>query len=141
MRSPRTTTKSSPCSPQRAKGRAQQRRPAQPKKTKGSDTSHYQTRDKYPQTDEGIPIMAYTPGFTHQQTYQRPHTMRMRQTNRSGSLISWDIDLETDLGFQAKGNVPTKSSESLHPEHAHLNSSENSHPGTCTQTQIRDLLS
>ena len=33
------------------------------------------------------------------------------------------------------------SSASLHPEHAYLNSSENSHPGTCTQSQIRGLLS
>ena len=33
------------------------------------------------------------------------------------------------------------SSASLHPEHAYLNSSENSHPGTCTQSQVRGLLS
>ena len=66
---------------------------------------------------------------------------KIETKSRSGILTSWNIIRETDLGFQSKGNLPTTSSASLHREHAYLNSSENSHPGTCTQSQIRGLLS
>lgn len=51
--------------------------------------------------------MGHTPCFTHQKTCLM-NTTGQTQTNRTGSLTSWDINSEMDQRFQAKGILPQR---------------------------------